>query len=180
MSKVKIKDKIFFIIQALLKYNSFDWGIKARSFFYRFFFKSFGKNIQIKDGVTFKYPSEICLGNNIKIGELTYFVGLGGLYIGDNVLIGAGTKIITTSHNFENSEIDIFDQGLCSDPIVIKNNIWFGFDCKIFGGAIIENGVIVGAGSLVKKCTLHSYTIVAGMPAKVIKKRRDERTVSSK
>lgn len=168
---MKRSDKIFFVIQSCIKYNSFGWGIRLRSFLYRFFFKKFGKHIQIKDGVTFKYPSEIEMGNHIKIGEFSYFVGKGGLSIGNNVLIGAGTKIITSTHNFDDIGTSMYDQGLSFSPIKIKNDVWFGFDCKVFGNTIINDGVIVGANSLIKNTETDSYVIMVGSPAKFLRKR---------
>jgi len=169
---MKRSDKIFFIIQSCIKYNSFDWGIRLRSLLYRRFFKKLGRNVQIKDGVTFKYPSEIEIGDNAKIGEYCYFVGKGGLRLGNNILMGAGTKIITSNHNFEDTGASMFDQGLSFQPIEIGNDIWFGFDCKIFGNTKISDGVIVGANSVVKNMEVPSYVIVAGTPAKIIKVRK--------
>ncbi len=165
------KDRLFFFIQSCIKYNSFNWGIRLRSFLYRPFFRKFGKNIQIKDGVTFKYPSEIELGNNCKIGEFSYFVGKGGLNIGDNLLLGAGTKIITSSHNFEDVDTPIRDQGLQFEPISIGNDVWFGFDVKVFGNTKIGNGVVIGAGSIVKNTEIPDYAVLVGAPAKIIRIR---------
>lgn len=173
---MKRSDKIFFVIQSCIKYNSFEWGIRLRGFLYKKFFKKFGKNIQIKDGVTFKYPSEIEIGNNIKIGEFCYFVGKGGLSIGNNVLIGAGTKIITSTHNFDDVETSVFDQGLSFSPIAIKNDVWFGFDCKVFGNTIINDGVILGANSLIKNIETGAYVIMVGNPAKVLRIRESAET----
>jgi len=164
-------DKLFFFIQAFLKYNSFNFGVKLRYWLYKPFFKNFGKNIQIKDGVTFKYPSEIELGNNCKIGEYTYFVGKGGLKIGDNFLMGAGSKIITSSHNYEDIDTPIFDQGLAFLPIEIGEDVWLGFDAKIFGNTKVGNGVIIGASSIVKNSEIPNYSVVVGIPGRVIKSR---------
>jgi acetyltransferase-like isoleucine patch superfamily enzyme len=165
-------DKLFFIIQSMVKYNSFGWGIKLRSFLYRGFFKSFGKNVQIKDGVTFKYPSDIELGDNIKIGEFCYFVGKGGLSIGNNALIGAGTKIITSTHNFEDSDTPMFEQGLSFQPIRIADDVWMGFDVKVFGNTIVNQGVVIGTNSLVKNTEVEPFSVIAGTPAKFIKSRK--------
>jgi acetyltransferase-like isoleucine patch superfamily enzyme len=165
-------DKLFFIIQSCLKYNSFDWGIKLRSFLYKPFFRKFGKNIQIKDGVTIKYPSEIELGSNCKIGEYTYLVGKGGLKIGDNFLLGAGCKIITSAHNIENLEIPIFNQGLTFQPIEIGSNVWFGFDCKVFGNSRIADGVIIGADTLIKDAEIPQNAVVVGTPYRILKIRK--------
>lgn len=160
-------DRLFFFVQNCVKYNSFNWGIRLRSFLYRPFFKKFGKNIQIKDGVTFKYPSEIELGDNCKIGEFSYFVGKGGLAIGDNLLLGAGTKIITSSHRFEDTDVPIRNQGLEFEPIKIGNDVWFGFDVKVFGNTRLGNGVVVGAGSILKNMDVPDLAVVVGAPARV-------------
>lgn len=166
------KDRLFFFIQNCIKYNSFNWGIKLRAFLYRPFFRKFGKNIEIKDGVTFKYPSEIELGNNCKIGEFSYFVGKGGLSIGDNLLLGAGTKIITTSHLFEDTDIPMRDQGLSFEPIRIGNDVWFGFDAKVFGNTTIGNGVVIGAGTIVKNMLIPDFAVVVGVPGKITRLRK--------
>ena len=172
---MKIKnDKLFFIVQSFLKYNSFGFGVKLRTFFYRPFFKRLGKNVQIKDGVTFKYPSEIELGNHCKIGEFSYFVGKAGLKIGNKFLMGAGSKIITSSHNFENTDIAIFEQGLDFEPIEIGNDVWLGFDVKIFGNSKIGNGVVLGANTLVKSMEIADYSVAVGSPAKIIRSRRTQ------
>lgn len=165
------KDRVFFFIQSCIKYNSFNWGIKLRSLLYRPFFKKFGKNIQIKDGVTFKYPSEIELGNNCKIGEFSYFVGKGGLRIGNNLLLAAGTKVITSRHNFDELNIPIYDQGLEFDSIEVGDDVWFGFDVKVFGNTKIGNGVVVGAGSIVKNMSIPDFAVVVGAPGKIIRMR---------
>jgi len=168
---VRLSDKIFFVIQSLLKYNSFNFAIYLRSLLYKPFFKSFGSGVKIKDGVTFKFPSEIELGCNCSIGEFSYFVGKKGLKIGNNALVAAGTKVITSTHNIENIDIPVAFQGLSFASIEIGNDVWIGFDVKIFGNTIIGNSVIIGAGSLVKNTRIEQYSVIAGVPAKLIKMR---------
>ena len=166
-------DRFFFVIQSTLKYISFNWGIRLRSLLYKPFFKSFGKNIEIKDGVTFKYPSEISIGDHAKIGEFSYFVGKGGLEIGHNFLAGAGTKVITSSHNFSNLWRPISEQGLEFIPIKIGDDAWLGFDAKVFGGVVIGNGVVVGANTLVNKGDIPDFSIIVGSPYKIIGNRNE-------
>jgi len=165
------KDRLFFFIQACLKNNSFQFGIFLRSFFYKYFFKKFGKNIQIKDGVTFKYPSDIEIGNGCIIGEYCYLVGKSGLIIEENVLIGAGSKIVTSNHNFKRTATPIRNQGLSFKPIHIEKNVWIGFDVKILAGSKISNGNIIGTNSVINKIFETPNTIIAGTPAKIIKAR---------
>lgn len=167
-----MKDKIFFIIQGFLKYNAFDFGVTLRRIFYKPFFKSFGKNIQIRDGVTIKYPSEIDLGSNIKIGQHCFFVGKGGLSIGDNALIGAGTKIITSNHNFQETDVPMIAQGLSFLPVIIEEDVWFGFDVKVLGGSTIKKGCVVATNSVVNQKEFEEYCVIGGTPAKLIRMRK--------
>ncbi len=166
-----MRDKLFFIVQGFLKYNAFDFGMTLRQFFYKPFFKSFGKNIQIRDGVTIKYPSDIEWGDNIKIGQHCFFVGKGGLKIGNNALIGSGTKIITSDHNFEDIDTPIVEQGLLFKSVYIEENVWFGFDVKVLGGSIIGKGCIVGTNAVINNKKFESFSVIAGTPAKLIRKR---------
>src|SRR5687768_17015867 len=113
-------DKVFFFIQALLRYFPFKLGLVLRRFLYKPFFKHFGKNISIHDGVIIKYPSEIVLENNITFNQYCFIVGKGGLKIGSDTLIGAGSKIVTTTHSYNSRSVPISKQAITSDTITIK------------------------------------------------------------
>lgn len=160
-------DRIFFIIQGMVKYIPFDWGVKMRSLLYRRFFKKFGKGVRIKDGTTFKFPSEIEIGDNCTIGEFCYLVGKSGLKIGDNLLMGSGSKIITSNHVFATREKPMSDQGISFVPVVLESDIWLGFDVKILAGSYIAKGCIVGTGALINRSFMEPYKILLGMPATI-------------
>ena len=55
-------------------------------------------------------------------------------------------------------------------PIVIKDDVWIGTGSIILKGVTIEEGSIIAAGSLVNK-NVPPYTIVGGIPAKILKAR---------
>ena len=160
-------DRVFFFIQGMVKYIPFDWGVKMRSFLYRRFFKKFGKRVRIKDGTTFKFPSEIEIGDDCTIGEFCYFVGKSGLKIGDNLLMGAGSKIITSSHVFATRNKPMSDQGISFVPVELESDIWLGFDVKILAGSHIAKGCIVGTGALINRRFMEPYKILLGLPATV-------------
>jgi len=162
--------KLFYFLQDLLMYFPFKAGIYLRRTFYKPFFREFGKGIVIHDNVHFKFPSETCLGNRVQIAKNCLFSGGSGLKIGNNVLIGAGTKIVTSTHNHDNLGISIIEQGLSFKPIVIKDDVWFGFNVVVLSGVSIGNGVIVGANAVVNK-DIPDLSIIAGVPAKIIKTR---------
>jgi hypothetical protein len=71
--------KLFYFIQAFLKYFPFKSGIYLRRLFYRLFFNSFGKGVIIHDNVLIKFPTEISLGNFVHIEQNAILVGGGGI-----------------------------------------------------------------------------------------------------
>lgn len=169
--KTKTKDRIFFIVQALLKYSSLPFMQRVRIILYRIFFDYLGTGIVIKDGVTFKFPSEIKIMDGVKIAEHCYLVGLGGLEIGKNTLIGAGTKIATTTHNFADIDTDITYQGISYKSIRIGANVWIGFNVVILSGSEVDRGSIIGANAVVTGNKIDDNSIMLGVPAKLKRKR---------
>ena len=67
-------------------------------------------------------------------------------------------------------DIPINEQGHNFGNVVIDKNVWIGANTVILGNVKIGEGAIIGAGSLVNK-DVNSFTIVGGVPAKIIKKR---------
>ena len=65
----------------------------------------------------------------------------------------------------------------CDDITIIGNDVWIGNRSLVLQGVKIGDGAIIGAGSVVTK-NVEPYTIVAGNPARVIRKRFDEDTIS--
>lgn len=177
-----LSNKAFFLIQSCLKYFPFKLGIKLRRILYPTFFKKFGKAIVIHDNVLFKYPSDIELGDNITFNQGNYVVGKGGLLIGSDVMIGAGTKITTTTHNFSSVDLPMNQQGISFNKIEIGNDVWFGFDVKVLAGATIGNGSICATSTVITAIDIPSYSVVAGVPAKIKsnrKKNNAEKLVSN-
>lgn len=62
-----------------------------------------------------------------------------------------------------------------STPVTIGHDVWIGHSAVIMPGVSIGNGAVVGAGSIVTK-DVPAYTIVAGVPARPIRRRFDEAT----
>lgn len=168
-----LNNKLFFFIQSCLKYFPFKLGIAARRLMYKPFFKNFGSQVTIHDNVLFKYPSDISIGNGVTFNTGNYIVGKGGLFIGNHVMIGAGSKIATSAHVFETSEIPMSKQGVVFNPIVVGNDVWLGFDVKVLAGVSIGDGCICGTSSVLIGGNFEPYSIIAGIPAKKVKNRRN-------
>jgi acetyltransferase-like isoleucine patch superfamily enzyme len=75
------------------------------------------------------------------------------------------------SHYFDGQDDEsAFFDWRRSRPVVIGHDVWIGHGAIVLAGRRIGNGAVVGAGSVVTK-GLPAYTIVAGNPAKPIRRR---------
>lgn len=126
---------------------------------------------EILDGVIiYTYGGKISIGKNCSINPYAIIYGHGGVTIGDNVLIAAQCMIIAANHNFVSKDIPICFQGNNAKGITIEDDVWLGHGCSILDGVTIGRGAIIGAGSVINK-SVPPFTIVAGVPAKVIRTR---------
>lgn len=106
----------------------------------------------------------ISLGKNVFINSGCKFQDQGGIYIGNNVLIGHNVVLATINHDINPlKRLDIVLK-----PIIIEDNVWIGSNATILSGVKIKKGSIIAAGAVVTK-DVEEFQIVAGVPAKLIK-----------
>ena len=115
------------------------------------FHTNFGRHIQI--------------GRNVFINHACTFLDLGGIIIEDDVLIGPNVSIISESHPVHPENRKMLEL----KSVIIKRNAWIGANATILPGVTIGENSVVAAGAVVTK-DVPTNTIVAGIPAKVIKK----------
>jgi len=113
--------------------------------------------------------NEIRIGRNVFINQNCTFYDLGGLDIGDDVMIGPNVSIITTGHPLDPSQRRSVTIG---KPIVIERNVWIAVGAIIIGGVTIGKNSVVAAGSVVTK-NVPPNTLVGGNPARVIRSISD-------
>lgn len=106
----------------------------------------------------------ISIGKNVFINHACSFLDMGGITVGDNVLIGPKVNLVSENHPIDPTQ----RKSLIGKPIVIKNNAWIGAAATILPGITIGENSIVAAGSIVTK-DVPDNCIVAGNPAKQIK-----------
>ena len=94
----------------------------------------------------------------------------GSITIGDYVHTGANVMMIAFNHGFYTRDIPTKQQDYLEAPIVIGNDVWIGGGSIILAGVTIGDGAVIAAGAVVNK-DVPAYTIVGGVPAKVLKNR---------
>ncbi|MBX9749762.1 MAG: hypothetical protein K5Q68_09130 [Roseococcus sp.] len=120
-----------------------------------------------------KYNGRITIGNNCVIGICNWLQGAGNISIGDDVIIGPYSCIVSSSHIYDNPDIPIARQPLALGEVVIEDDVWIGASCTILSGVRIGAHSIIGANSLVSS-DIPPYSIAVGSPARVIKSRKAE------
>eukprot|EP01033_Poteriospumella_lacustris_P003308 gene3308-2440_t len=104
------------------------------------------------------------LGKNVFINHGCTFLDLGGIKVEDDVMIGPQVCVVTENHPLNPAD----RKALVTKPITIKRNAWIGANATILPGVMIGENSVVAAGAVVSK-DVPPNTVVAGVPAKVIK-----------
>ena len=119
--------------------------------------------------------SYCCINNavgDVTIGDYTrigiHCTVIGPVCIGNNVNLAQGITVTALNHNFEDTSRRIDEQGISTKPVVIGDDVWIGANAVILPGVTIGRHVVVAAGAVVTK-DIPDYSLVAGIPAKVIK-----------
>jgi galactoside O-acetyltransferase len=154
-------------------------------------FKSYGKNILISKDTKIYNPNNITLGNNIRIDDFClisggkekeliiddyihiaagcYIYGAGGLHIKSYTAISSGCKIYTMTDDFSGHyyptlpTIPDHAKNVKYDKVIIDKYVIIGTNSVILPGCIINEGVSIGACSLVNK-NCDSWSIYIGSP----------------
>jgi len=126
---------------------------------------------KLDDGFSLIPPFYTTGGENIRVGRNVFInqnctmYDLGGIDIGDEVLIGPNVSLITSGHPIEPSRRR---DGVIARPIVVGANVWIAAGVTIIGGVTVGENSVVAAGSVVTH-DVPPGTLVGGNPARVIR-----------
>ncbi|TFZ63883.1 acyltransferase [Hymenobacter sp. UV11] len=112
----------------------------------------------------------IRLGHRVGIGEFAYLGGGGGLSIGDDCIIGQYFSCHPENHLHGDPDQLIRLQGVTRQGISIGANCWIGSKVTVLDGVSIGAGSVVAAGAVVTR-SVPAGSVVAGVPARIIKRR---------
>lgn len=96
-----------------------------------------------------------------------------GIYIGNHVAIAANCTFAPVNHAYSDRHRLIREQGFLPSKggIVVEDDVWIGANCVLLDGALLRQGCVVGAGSIVRG-ELAAYTVYAGTPLRVMGMRQ--------
>ena len=128
-------------------------GSKVDSSFMCFppFYTDFGKNITI--------------GKNVFFNTGCSFQDRGGIRIGNGSMLGMNVTIATLNHGLSSETRNT----TYPSSVIVGENVWIGSNATILPGVTIGGNSVVAAGAVVTK-NVPENSVVAGVPAKVIKK----------
>ena len=126
-----------------------------------------GANCHFQTPIVISGADRVAMGDDVSIASFVHIWGEGGLTIGNQVMIGAGTCITTRDHDYEAK--NMWTSSI-EAPVVIGNDVWIGTHCVILPGVTIHDGAVIGAGAVVNR-DVEARAIVAGVPARLLKLR---------
>lgn len=142
--------------------------------------------VYIQGPIQFDYGVFTTLGKNFYANFNLTVLDVCPVTIGDNVLIGPNCSIMTPVHPFRYQDRNIRqrEDGSLYDyeyakPITIKENCWLAANVTVCGGVTINEGCVIGAGSVVTR-DIPPNSLAAGNPCKVIRQITEDDAIELK
>ncbi|MFI3296366.1 MAG: acyltransferase [bacterium] len=115
---------------------------------------------------------EMVIGNGVSVGEDSHITCANRIVIGDGVLTGKYVLITDNAHGISSrSSLDIppmLREISSTGAVVIEDNVWIGEKASIMPNVRVGRGAIIAANAVVTK-DVPPYSVVAGVPAKIVK-----------
>jgi maltose O-acetyltransferase len=114
-------------------------------------------------------PGRVRFGRSCQVNENSF---IESAMIGNFVMIAPNVAIISSMHNHDRLDIPMIFQGATTgEKVIIEDDVWLGRNVLVMPGVRIGKGSIVAAGAVVTR-DVPEYKIVGGVPARIIKDRR--------
>lgn len=127
-----------------------------------------GKKSTIHMGANFFQPANIKIGEDTIIGRNAFLDGRDKLMIGNHVDIASDVLIYNSEH-----DIDSKDFSAIVAPVEIGDYVFVGPRTIILPGVKVGKGAVIAAGAVVS-INVPDFSIVGGVPGKVIGERKDK------
>lgn len=129
-----------------------------------------GRDINVEAGAVFGSGAQLALGDRSGLGVDADIHG--PVTIGNDVMMGPRCTILTRNHCIDDTTVPMNQQGFQEyEPVVIEDDVWIGANVTIMPGVRVGTGSVLAAGSVVVR-DVPPYSIVGGVPAKVLRSRQ--------
>jgi acetyltransferase-like isoleucine patch superfamily enzyme len=108
----------------------------------------------------------ISVGRNVFINQGCTLSDIGGIDIGDDVMLGPGVRLITSGHPVDPAARR---SGITAAPIRIEDNVWIAAGAHVLQGVTVGRDAVVAAGAVVTR-DVEPATLVAGVPARLVRR----------
>lgn len=135
---------------------------------YRMLGIKIGRHSTVAWRTAFFAPERVSIGDNSIVGNDCFIDGRSGVRIGDNVAISGHVHLYTLQHDPQSPTFDSVGAA-----IIIDDFVYIGSRATLLPGVYVGKGSVVAAGSVVTK-DVSPYTIVGGVPAKLIGTRTSD------
>jgi len=148
-----------------------------------------GKPVHLKNIKRFKFAKNVRIfphsrlevyGNgtieineNVSIGQNIHVTSAGKLIIKSGTLITANVCITNIDHEYEDIDVPVLSQSMKVTDTIIGENCFIGTGVMIQAGTRLGKHNIIGANSVVRG-EFPDYCVIAGSPARIIKKYNEE------
>lgn len=161
-SEEEIKEAII-TEQTLFKFNNTMPFTPEYEELLKTLFPHLGENCKVVSPLKGVRFWKVKFGKNVYVNAGCLMMAAGGIFLDDGAMLAANVQIISNNH-------DLYQRSVITcKPVHIGKNVWVGAGATILPGVTIGDNAVVGAGSVVTK-SVEPWTIVAGNPAKVIRK----------
>ncbi|MBI2725917.1 MAG: acyltransferase [Polaromonas sp.] len=115
------------------------------------------------------FSPDIVIGDNVSIGFGCTLSCVNRLVIGHDVTIGDNVYLADSHHDYSNPALGVLSQPLLTGEVVIGQGAWIGYGAFVAGNVSVGEHAVVGANSVVTR-SVPAYTVVAGVPARPVKR----------
>jgi len=140
----------------------------VRRFFYLISGIKIGRGSTIHMWANFFEPANISIGEDSIIGDHAFLDGRAALKIGSHVDIASSVMIYNSEHDLEKADFVAREE-----PVTIGDYVFIGPRAIILPGVRIGKGAVVAAGAVITN-NVPDFSIVGGVPAKVIGERKNK------
>jgi len=117
---------------------------------------------------------DIIIDDRANIGFNCEIFSASSVRVGKDTLMAAYTYLVGGDHLYDRTDIPVLQQGRTARGIEVDDNVWLGSHVVVTDGSRIGRDAIIGAGAVVVG-EVPEFAIATGIPAKVIRDRRDSR-----